>query len=139
MKTERENLGITLDTGHVLAGGQGLGASLTLAIQYGTLYNLHINDNYGAWDDDMIVGSMHLNEQLETFYLLKKHDYQGYISVDIFPYREDAVGAVEESILCMMDYDRIIEKLGIRRIDELIAGGDILQTLREVRGAVFSK
>lgn len=139
METGRENLGVTLDTGHVLAGGQGLGASLMLAMQYNALYNLHINDNYGAWDDDMIVGSVRLNEQLEAFYLLKKHGYKGYLSVDIFPYREDAIGAVEESIRCMMDYDRIIEKLGVQRIDALIAKGDILQTLREVRGAAFGK
>ena len=133
----RGNLGITVDTGHVIAGGQGLGQSLALAIHYGALYNLHTNDNYGTWDDDMIVGSVRLMEPLETFYLLKKYDYQGYISVDIFPYRENAIDAVEESIRCMMDYDRKIEKLGLEKIDALISSEDMPATLGAIRKAVF--
>ncbi len=135
----RDNLGVTLDTGHAIAGGQGLGPSIALAARHGALYNLHTNDNYGSWDDDMIVGSVRLNEALETFYLLEKYGYAGYISVDIFPYREDAVAAVEESILCMRDYRRVVEKLGVARIDRLIAAEDMPATLRAVREAVFGR
>lgn len=135
----RDNLGVTVDTGHVIAGMQGLGASLTMAIRENALYNMHTNDNYGAWDDDMIVGSVRLNEMLETFYLLKKYDYQGYISVDIFPYREDAVDAVAESILCMKDYDRIIDRWGLENIDRLIAKGNVPETLKAMREAAFGK
>ncbi len=133
----RENLGITVDTGHVIAGGQGLGPSLALAMRHNALFNLHTNDNYGAWDDDMIVGSVRLIEALETFYLLEKYEYQGYISVDIFPYRENAVDAVEESILCMRDYLRIINKLGVPAIDQLIAEGNVPKTLAAIRKAAF--
>ncbi len=138
LETQRDNLGVTLDTGHALCGGQGIGPSLMLAMRHGALYNLHMNDNYGTWDDDMMVGSVHLNEALETFYLLKKYDYQGYLSVDIFPYRENAIDAVEESIRCMMDYDRIIERLGVERIDQLIQAADMPATLRAIRQSIFS-
>lgn len=133
----RDTLGVTLDTGHVIAGGQGLGPSLTLAMRYGALYNVHTNDNYGAWDDDLIVGSVRLNEALETFYLLEKYQYTGFISVDIFPYREDAIDAVAESIAAMQDYRRVVEKIGIPTLDALIAEGDVPATLRAVRQAVF--
>lgn len=133
------NLGVTVDTGHVLAGGQGLGMSLSLAMQEDALYNLHTNDNYGAWDDDMIVGAVRLNEMLEAFYLMEKYDYQGYVSVDIFPYREDSIDAVAESILCMKDYARVIDKLGLEKIDELIREGNVPKTLGTIRGAVFGK
>ena len=85
MECGHDNLGVTLDTGHVLAGGQGIGPSIALAMHYKALYNLHTNDNYGVWDDDMIVGSVRLNEALETFYLLNKYGYEGYISVDNLP------------------------------------------------------
>ena len=34
------------------------------------LFNVHVNDNYGTWDDDMIVGSVHLIEFLEMFWVL---------------------------------------------------------------------
>lgn len=137
LECKRDNLGVTLDTGHVLAAGQGLGPSISLAMRHKALYNLHTNDNYGAWDDDMIVGSVHLNEALETFYLLEKYAYEGYISVDIFPYRENAIDAVEESIRCMKDYLRVVEKLGVDKIDALIAEGDVPATLRAIRQAVF--
>jgi len=110
-----------------------------MAMHYKALYNLHTNDNYGVWDDDMIVGSVRLNEALETFYLLNKYGYEGYISVDIFPYRENAIDAVEESIRCMQDYIRVVEKLGVPRIDALIAAGDVPTTLRAVRQAVFGQ
>ena len=136
-ETGRGNLGVTVDTGHVIAGGQGIGPSLMLAMRHDALFNLHTNDNYGAWDDDMIVGSVRLMEALETFYLLKKYAYTGYISVDIFPYREDAIDAVEESIRCMMDYTRIVEKLGVPAIDALIARGDVPKTLAAIRKAAF--
>jgi sugar phosphate isomerase/epimerase len=136
-ETGRGNLGVTVDTGHVIAGGQGIGPSLMLAMRHNALYNLHTNDNFGSWDDDMIVGSVRLMEALETFYLLEKYEYTGYISVDIFPYREDAIDAVEESIRCMMDYSRIIGKLGIPAIDALIIQGDIPKTLAAIRKTAF--
>lgn len=135
--TGRGNLGVTLDTGHVIAGAQGLGASISLALNEGALYNVHANDNYGAWDDDMIVGSVRLNEMLEAFYLLEKYRYEGFVSVDIFPYREDSIDATAESIECMMDYVRIVNKLGIGEIDRLIAGGDVPATLKAIRKAAF--
>ncbi|MDI9505294.1 MAG: sugar phosphate isomerase/epimerase family protein [Candidatus Excrementavichristensenella sp.] len=137
--TGRDNLGITLDTGHVLAGGQGLGTSISLALSENALYNLHTNDNYGAWDDDMIVGSVRLNEMLEAFYLLEKYEYPGYVSVDIFPYREDSIDAVAESILCMKDYVRVVDKLGVEGIDALIREGNVPKTLGVIRRAVFGK
>lgn len=139
MECGRENLGVTVDTGHVIAGGQGLGPSLALAMKHKALHNLHINDNYGAWDDDMMVGSVRLMEALETFYLLEKYGYEGNISVDIFPYREDAVDAVEESIRCMRDYIRIVDTLGVPAIDALIAEGSVPKTLAAVRKAAFGK
>lgn len=132
-----DNLGVTIDTGHVICGGQGLGGSIEAVMRHGCLYNLHSNDNYGLWDDDLIIGSVRLMEHLETFYLIKKYRYEGFISVDIFPYREDAFDAVCESIRMMRTYDGVIEKLGVEKIDVLIAKGDVPATLAEIRKAVF--
>lgn len=139
LESRRSNLGVTIDTGHVICGGQGLGASIEAAVRHGCLYNLHSNDNLGLWDDDMIIGSVRLMEHLETFYLLKKYGYDGNISVDIFPYRENAFDAVCESIQAMRSYDRVIEKLGLETIDGLIAQGDVPATLGTMRRAVFGE
>jgi len=137
LESGRSNLGVTIDTGHVICGGQGLGASIEAAIRHNCLYNLHSNDNFGMWDDDMIIGSVRLMEHLETFYLLKKYGYDGFISVDIFPYREDAFDAVCESIRAMRSYDRLIEKMGVETIDRLIENGNVPETLAQIRKSVF--
>lgn len=139
MECGRENLGVTVDTGHILAGGQGIGPSLALAMRHNALFNLHTNDNYGAWDDDMIVGSVRFMEALETFYLLDKYQYSGYVSVDIFPYRENAADAVEESIRCMQEYIRIVDGLGVEHIDTLINAGSVPKTLAAIRQAAFGR
>ena len=52
------------------------------------LYHVHMNDNYRLWDDDMMLGSAHLSENLEFFSWLKRTEYDGWVSIDQFPYRE---------------------------------------------------
>lgn len=137
MESGCENLGVTIDTGHVVCGGQGIGPSVEAAIRHNCLYNIHTNDNYGSWDDDMIVGSVRLMEYLELFYLLKKYAYSGYVSIDIFPYREDAVDAVVESIRALKNYESIVERLGLETIDALIREGNIPKTLSGIRQAAL--
>ncbi len=131
------NIGLTVDMGHVLYSRANVAQQLDIAILYGRLFNVHANDNYAAWDDDLVVGSVHLMELLEAVYILKKRAYDGWISIDIFPYREDAFAAVEESIQALEVYSRAIDRLGIGRIGELIAQGSVTGTLRAIREAVF--
>lgn len=137
MEAERSNLGVALDIGHVIYGGQAVGPSLELALRYNCLYDVHMNDNFGAWDDDMIVGSVRLNEMLETFYLLRKYGYAGCLAVDIFPYRENPIDATCESIRAMRTYDEIVTRIGMETLDGLIAQGDVPATLAALRRAAF--
>lgn len=135
IETERKNLGVTIDTGHVICGGQGIGPSVEAALRYDCLYNIHANDNLGSWDDDMIIGSVRFIEHLEMFHLLKKYNYDGHVSVDIFPYREDAFDAVTESIQAMRSYESIVERLGVSRIEALVDEGNVPLTLSVIRQA----
>ena len=96
-----------------------------------------MNDNLGTWDDDMIVGSVRLNEMLEALYLLRRYDYRGYLTVDIFPYREDPFDAVCESIRALRTYESIIERLGMETIDALVARANVPDTLAALRRAAF--
>jgi sugar phosphate isomerase/epimerase len=132
-----ENLGITVDMGHVLQDSRNIAQSLDMAIKYGRLFNVHANDNYAAWDDDMIVGSVHLMEFLEAFYILKKYEYDGWIAVDIFPYREDPFEATAESISYMESYSRVIDMLGIDKIDSLIKNNNVTETMKAFRETIF--
>jgi xylose isomerase len=104
-ETDRKNVGVTVDNGHVLQHGENMAQVVELCARYGKLFNLHLNDNYAAWDDDMIVGSVHLVEYLELLYVLRKIGYTGWSSIDIFPFREDAFRATEESVKYMVAYN----------------------------------
>jgi sugar phosphate isomerase/epimerase len=99
--SQRENVGLTIDVGHVFPVKQNAAQTVELAAKYNKLFNMHINDNYGDWDDDLIVGSVRTIEFIELFFSLQKVNYNGYIAVDIFPFRENTLRAAEESLLNM--------------------------------------
>jgi sugar phosphate isomerase/epimerase len=135
---DRPNVGITIDNGHVLQVGANMAQAAELCGRAGRLFNLHLNDNYAAWDDDMIAGSVHLTEYLELLYVLRKIGYAGWCSIDIFPFREDAFRATEESVAYLAVYNRWVEKVGIQKIRSLIRGGDVAEVLRTIRTTLFA-
>ena len=93
------NVGVTIDVGHALAAYEDVGESIAILGRAGNkLFHMHFNDNYRLWDDDMIVGSVHTIEYLELLYWLDRTGYEGYLSMDQYPYREDTERAISESI-----------------------------------------
>src|SRR5699024_7056681 len=64
------NIGILLDFGHALYGGESPADSAQLAIDYGRLFGMDVNDNLRGWDDDMIAGSVHPIELFVFLYNL---------------------------------------------------------------------
>ena len=72
-----ENVGVTLDFGHALMSREKPGESVALLKCHGRLFNVHFNDAYGEWDDDLIVGSVHIAESLEFLYYLDVTEYEG--------------------------------------------------------------
>ncbi len=95
---DRPNCGVILDYGHALLGQENPAESVAILKQYGDLLlHVHINDNYRYWDDDLITGAVHTHEFLEFFYWLRKTGYQGWITLDQFPYRDNPRDCVAES------------------------------------------
>jgi xylose isomerase len=92
------NIGVMIDFGHSMMAYESPAESAILAQQYGKLYHLHLNDNFRSWDDDMIVGSVHLWETLELFYILHRIGYDGWYSLDVFPYREENIPSIQSSL-----------------------------------------
>ena len=135
--TGRDNVGITLDIGHVLCVGGNMAHDIEIAHKYGRLFNLHANDNYSAWDDDMILGSVHTIEFLEVFYALKKIGYDKGFSVDIFPYREDPMEATKECLLNMQLFEQLVDIIGYDELTALIADGKACTGTRFMREKLF--
>jgi xylose isomerase len=135
--TGLDNVGVTIDTGHAFLGGENVAESVVLAKQAGNkLFHMHFNDNFRAWDDDMIVGTIHSIEYLELLYWLDECDYQGWFSMDQYPYREDAVGAISESINWLKIFDDVLSKER-KRIKETINKGDAVSTSKLLREIMF--
>lgn len=137
-EVNRDNLGLTIDVGHTLQSGGNMARDLDMALKSDRLFNIHANDNYGSWDDDMIVGSVRLPEYLEMFYVLAKRGYDKWISVDIFPYRENQFEAVRESILFMETYAKLVNRIGMKKLDDLIEGQSATEMMKLIRESVFS-
>ena len=90
------NVGILLDFGHALFGGESPADSAQLAIDYGRLFGMDVNDNLRQWDDDMVAGTVHPIELFEFFYTLEKNNWKGVWQLDQFPFREDSVAAANQ-------------------------------------------
>jgi sugar phosphate isomerase/epimerase len=123
-ETGHKNVGVTIDTGHAFVAGEVVSESIVLAKRAGNrLLHMHFNDNFASWDDDMIVGSVHTVCYLEMLYWLDRTGYSGWLSMDQYPYREDAVGAIGESIQWLMKFDEILQA-NRQKIDNLLKTGD---------------
>jgi xylose isomerase len=128
LQTGKDNVGVTIDTGHAFMGGENVAESIVLAKQAGNkLFHMHFNDNYKSWDDDMIAGSIHSIEYIEMLYWLDECGYDGWLSMDQYPYREDAVGAISESIKWLKAFDEILMK-NKNSIKAAIASGNAVET-----------
>ena len=136
---DRANVGILIDVGHSLAAGENVAEAIALVNGGGRdkLFYMHFNDNYRSWDDDMMVASVHTIEYLELLYWLRRTGYEGWMTLDIFPYREDGIKAATESIEWIRGLFRVLDKMGEERIAEVIASADATEASRLVRTALL--
>lgn len=134
---DRSNVGLCVDVGHVLQCGKNMTQAAANAFLHGKLFHIHTNDNYAGWDDDMIVGSVHTMEFIELFALLKKINYEGWCSVDIFPFREDSFRAAEESILYMRKFEELADAVGGEKLDACLNSDDVTGTVGLIRESIF--
>jgi hypothetical protein len=87
--------GVTIDTGHSFFACEDVAEAAVMLSMYGDkLFHLHFNDNDRYWDDDMIVGLVHFVEYVELLFWLREMSYAGWYSMDKYPYREKAQGAL---------------------------------------------
>jgi xylose isomerase len=134
----RANVGLTLDVGHALFAHENLGEVVALSQREGKLFHLHLNDNYADWDWDLNFGSAHLFEWIELVYWLRRTSYQGWYSIDIFPYRTRAAASVEESIRWLHTIVALVDRLGQEKLDQMVLQGDPTATSKLLRETLFN-
>ena len=131
-----DKVGVLLDWGHAFQGGENVAQAAALLSAHGKLDYLHLNDNYRSWDDDMMVGALHLVEYLELVYWLKRVDYRGWITLDIFPYREDGVPAATECREWIEGFFRAVDRVGMDALTQAIKEADATKSSKLVRQAL---
>lgn len=133
----RKNVGVTVDFGHALMAKENPGEVVSVLARENVLYNVHFNDAYREWDDDLIAGSANLYETLEFLYYIKKSGYQGYVGFDIFPYRMDPVKALELCVMNTRALESLLSKIDLQSLEEAQKGGDAGLAHQVVRKVFF--
>jgi xylose isomerase len=112
-KIDSPNLGLTLDYGHSLAALENPAESAVLAMREGRLKQIHLNDNYRDWDLDLVPGTATVWEHIEFYYWLRKLGYDGWLSADMFTWREDGTEALRLLVKvhrkCIQIADQLIQ------------------------------
>ncbi|MCL2856781.1 MAG: sugar phosphate isomerase/epimerase [Oscillospiraceae bacterium] len=93
-----DNVGVTLDVGHAFNAGENPAETASILLHRNRLFHVHLNDNYRISDDDLPVGSVHWPGYFEFFYWMDRLGYDGWYSLDLYPYRDDPTVACENSI-----------------------------------------
>ena len=133
-----DNVGILLDFGHALFAGESPAGSAQLILDRGKLFGMDVNDNLRGWDDDLVVGTVHMTEIFEFFYVLKINGWDGVWQLDQFPFREDSVEAAMLSIRFLKHIYRALDKLDIVALQEAQAAQNPLKAQKIIQNALLT-
>jgi sugar phosphate isomerase/epimerase len=83
-QVKANNMGVLLDTGHAMYAKEDLPTTVEKLDR--ALFHVHVDDNYGDWDDDLVPGTVH--DFTDFFRALTLIDYRGYVGLDIYPMQD---------------------------------------------------
>lgn len=139
-EVDQANCGMAFDIGHAFFAGENAAESVALMHKWdGNLMHLHMNDNFGAADDDLIVGSVRTIEYLEFIYWLRKTGYDGWFTMDQFPYREDGRDAVAESTEWLDLMEGIIDQADMNEIEAVLSQKNAVAANQLARKLIFNQ
>ena len=133
-----DNIGVLLDFGHSLYGGESPADAAQLLIDHDLLWGMDVNDNLRGWDDDLMVGTVHITEVFEFFYTLKVNGWEGVWQLDQFPFREDSVENARASIRFLEAIHRALEELDYAALREAQHRQDAIAAQRLVQEVLLS-
>lgn len=111
---DTSNLLVNMDWQHLIMNGENLAEYARLLAMEGKLGHQHGNSGWGDFDDDNMVGALRFMETLE---LAKELQDIGYgnngerIGFDLYPYTEDQIEAVKQSVIQWEFIDDLARKL----------------------------
>ena len=131
-------MGVTLDFGHSMYGGENPAEAVALLEASPYKYYIHINDNDGKWDWDYFCGTRNFLDYVEFLYYLKKYNYADYFTSDTSPTRWDIRGTFEANSRLTLKIWDMFDRIDLAELDRLMTAGDYLQTWKFVEENIFS-
>ena len=137
-EVNRDNVGITVDFGHCIIAHENPAEAIAACKIYGDkLFHVHVNDNFGVWDDDCITSTEHIIETMEFMYWLKKTNYDGWFSFDQYTPRLDGRDALVEGLNWMEDITALVDKIDDAKMEEMFKNVNAVDMSKMVRELLF--
>ena len=126
---------VNMDWQHLIMNGENLAEYAALLHSDGKLGHQHANSGWGTFDDDNMVGAAFFMQTLELAMTLQDMNYgaQGQrIGYDLYPYTEDQIAAVRQSVIQWAFIDDLARKIDRKALDEARASADAVGGYRVV-------
>ncbi len=136
-----DNVSVNMDWQHLIMNGENLAEYAALLATDGLLGHQHANSGWGTFDDDNMVGATAFMETLELAVELRRAGYgqdgdERRLGFDLYPYTEDAVGAVKRSVLQWRFIDSVAAKLDGAELRAAQQGKDAVRAYELVYAAL---
>jgi xylose isomerase len=133
------NVKVNMDWQHLIMNGEHLAEYAALLAAEGLLGHQHANSGWGTFDDDNMVGATAFMETVELALELRRAGYGEHgerLGFDLYPYTEDAVGAVKRSVLQWRFIDRIASQIDEPELRRAQQAKDAIRAYELVYGAL---
>lgn len=116
-----DNLGVTLDIGHALYTGERPAQSAVLLAKAKRLFHVHLNDNDGRWDWDMLPGAYHMWEFVELFYYLRQFGYtDDWYAFEVSPKEIDTVDTFRAVVMLTRKLEALTNRIDHKKMESLL-------------------
>lgn len=125
----RDNLGVTLDVGHALFANENASQSAALLAKAKRLFYVHLNDNDGRADWDLLPGAVHPWELIEFLWTLERLGYDDWMTFDIVPKEAEPVEFFATAARLTRKYESLSRRIDAPRMEALQVANNPSQTL----------
>jgi xylose isomerase len=123
-------VGITFNAGHAFFGGGAPADAFAQVLLARLPYYIHSGDGTQDWDWDLMAGSRHYWQWTEFLYYLRQDGYEGWVTSDAFPVRQDAAELFAASIRITDRIWRWLDTLDSAGMRQALEQQDLFPVLR---------
>ena len=106
-----KNVGVAMNFSHALMAGENPAESVAFLTRANKLFQIYFSDCYSLWDDNLLPGSVHMWELMETLFYLKVAKFKGHLTIDMLPHGIEASHAAQIAVGNLAIFWKKLEKL----------------------------